>query len=359
MRRDVNIKKKILFFGTQMETGGAQKLILDKANWFCENGHEVFVVFLYDKEGLHEEWKRNNTFIILNLLANPNSKIQIVEIVPSIFRFLKFLIYNKIDIVESFTIHSNVFSLPLSWLVGVKARIATYHGPVSNIPNWLQFSHKIILNSNIVTKIIAVSDEGGRNLRNKLNIKSDKLQIVHNGVKLEEIKKDVNIPDYYKEFNIPKNGIVGLGVGRLVNQKNFRMAFEVFYDIAKQYKNVYLLIAGDGDNYSQLENIIEQKNLQNCVKLLGIRKDILFLIQFSDYYISTSNSEGMSLALLEAMSFGLPIIATKVQGVNEIFSAEENEMLLEIGNKKELSTALKRMMGFTQLSGEHKCLNFA
>ncbi|MBK8782820.1 MAG: hypothetical protein IPO22_13660 [Anaerolineales bacterium] len=59
----------ILLLGTQMATGGAQRVLLDQARWFHEHGHKVSVIFLYDKEGLYEKWQAATPVKIINLQA--------------------------------------------------------------------------------------------------------------------------------------------------------------------------------------------------------------------------------------------------------------------------------------------------
>ena len=59
----------ILLLGTQMATGGAQKVLLDQARWFHDRGYKVSVIFLYDKEGLCEKWQAFTPVKIVNLKA--------------------------------------------------------------------------------------------------------------------------------------------------------------------------------------------------------------------------------------------------------------------------------------------------
>lgn len=69
MENKSNHRLSILFLGTQMATGGAQRVLLDQARWFHEHGHKVSVIFLYDKEGLHEKWQAFTPVKIINLRA--------------------------------------------------------------------------------------------------------------------------------------------------------------------------------------------------------------------------------------------------------------------------------------------------
>lgn len=312
-----------------METGGAQKLILEKAKYFSDNGYSVQVVFLYDKEGIHDYWKSIYKFPIHNLFANPYSIVKIFGVIPSIFRFVRFLNNNKFDVLEAFTIHSNVFSIPISWLMGIKVRIATHHGKVENIPDWLNLIHKLILNSILTDTVIAVSESSGNQIRSLLQIPIEKMNIIFNGISITKPKDMVERSKYSEEFSLEENSFVGLAVGRLATPKNFPLLVTSFFLTCASINNIYLLIAGIGEKEGQIKQLILESKYADKILLLGVRTDIKDLMNFADFYISTSDNEGLSIALLEAMSMRMPIIATNVEGVKEILNHRENGLVVE------------------------------
>ena len=134
----------ILLLGTQMATGGAQKVLLDQARWFHERGHKVSVIFLYDKEGLHEKWQAFTPVKIVNLKAfrgHGKGLENIFPFIKGLFSLWGFLRREKIDVIETFTHDSNMVALPIAWLARVPVRIATHHGVIEGFSRWRMFIH--------------------------------------------------------------------------------------------------------------------------------------------------------------------------------------------------------------------------
>jgi glycosyltransferase involved in cell wall biosynthesis len=101
-----------------------------------------------------------------------------------------------------------------------------------------------------------------------------------------------------------------ISVGRLVAVKGFPMIIDAVHQLRSRFPDLLLLIAGDGDQQAELENQVAALQLQDHVRLLGKRDDVPALLDASDVYVSASSMEGMSVAILEAMAAGLPVIAT-------------------------------------------------
>lgn len=108
---------------------------------------------------------------------------------------------------------------------------------------------------------------------------------------------------------------------------------------------VCLHIGGNGE-VEKLKGLIEVKGLQDVVTYEGWadeeRKSYLFSL--SDAFVLPSYTEGLPVSILEAMSYGLPIIATRVGGIPELVSDNENGILFEAGNKEEMYESIKVLM---------------
>ncbi|MBM3126487.1 MAG: glycosyltransferase family 4 protein, partial [Chloroflexi bacterium] len=120
----------ILFLGTQIATGGAQKVLLDQARWFIDRGHTVTAAFIYDKEGLHKKWQEANAFPIICLCAfraGAGALEKSLSVIRGLWSLWKLVYRERYDVIETFTLDSNVLGLPLAWWAGIPVRIATYH----------------------------------------------------------------------------------------------------------------------------------------------------------------------------------------------------------------------------------------
>jgi glycosyltransferase involved in cell wall biosynthesis len=105
-----------------------------------------------------------------------------------------------------------------------------------------------------------------------------------------------------------------------------------------------LLLVGDGVLQPQLKRMVMELNIQDSVEFLGLRTDIIDLLQQSWGYVLPSRGEGMPNALLEAMACGLPCIATRVSGSEDILVDGVNGLLVESEQPVELAHALRRLV---------------
>jgi len=117
-------------------------------------------------------------------------------------------------------------------------------------------------------------------------------------------------------------------VGRLATQKGHSYLLEAIARVVNEFPNAKFLFAGDGPLRAELETRVDALNIRNYVWFLGIRNDIPLLLSMCDGFILPSLWEGLPIALLEAMYAGLPVIATDVEGVDEIIKDGENGLLV-------------------------------
>jgi glycosyltransferase involved in cell wall biosynthesis len=106
----------------------------------------------------------------------------------------------------------------------------------------------------------------------------------------------------------------------------------------------HALIVGDGPDRSLISAAIAEAGLTDRVELLGDRSDVPNLLARSDIFVLATHSEGMPLALLEAMAEGLPVVASAVGGMPEIIQDGKNGLLVPAGNPVALARALHRLM---------------
>jgi len=109
--------------------------------------------------------------------------------------------------------------------------------------------------------------------------------------------------------NLPKE-LVLLSVGRLHQQKNFSLLIKAYDLFRRNHPQAKLWIVGDGPLLSSLGNLVDELGLQNCVKFFGWHKNLERFYHRADLFIFASNWEGLGWVILEAMNYGLPVVAT-------------------------------------------------
>ncbi len=334
----------ILFLGTQMAIGGAQRVLLDQADWFHAHGYRVVVAFLYDRDHLHERWKATSAYPVYDLEAyKPGSGLprQTLDLLGAMIRLWRLLLRERFDVIETFTFDSNIPGMILSWLAGVPLRIATHHGKVGNVSRLQEKLHLIIAKLT-ASVIVAVSSQVCKDLV-AAGLDARKIVVIPNGV-TASVPNEPARTKVQREFDADQGKIVLLSIGRLVYQKAHNVLIDAMRIVRAKATNVVLYIAGEGQLRKPLEAQIREAELGECVHLLGNRIDIPELFTLTDIFVLPSRWEGLPMALLEAMDAALPVVATKVEGVDEVVENDVQGLLVPPEDAPALAQAILRLV---------------
>ena len=140
----------------------------------------------------------------------------------------------------------------------------------------------------------------------------------------------------------PDDGIVLIAVGRLDPIKRHDLMFEALAGL-KENARCRLKIVGDGPERESLQARAEELGIGSRVEFLGQRNDIPDQLSSADVFLLVSDSEGMSLSLIEALACGLPVIATHVGNNEALIKAKESGILIAPGSRTELEAAISRL----------------
>lgn len=186
------------------------------------------------------------------------------------------------------------------------------------------------------TYLIALSERWRTFYIQSLELRPEKVVVLPNAVKVPE-----KIPhrDHF--------GIVSLVfLGRIGQRKGTFDLVKAFADLSPEIQTqATLTIAGDGEG-SQLKSLISSLDLAKYISVINWldaeQRDVL--LEKSDIFILPSYNEGLPMALLEAMSWGLPVITTPVGGIPELVHSEENGLLVQPGDLVKLAAAMQRLI---------------
>jgi glycosyltransferase involved in cell wall biosynthesis len=135
-----------------------------------------------------------------------------------------------------------------------------------------------------------------------------------------------------------------ISIGRLTKQKNFDFLIKNFKIIKSQYTNLKLIIIGDGEDKIYLKKLINELNMEEDVKIVGHKDNIYNYLINSDYFISTSNWEGSSLAMIDAAYIGLPILCSDCpSGRKEFIDNDKRGYLYLSNNEKDFHDKFIKM----------------
>lgn len=178
-----------------------------------------------------------------------------------------------------------------------------------------------------------------------LGYPEEKIEVLLNPVDTDYFHiRNVNSKQIRTELDIPGNAIVLANIAKLSTQKNQTFLIDCIAEIKENNQNIYLLIAGDGPNEQELKNRINEKQVQDRVKLLGPRSDIRELLGASDLFVLSSKWEGLPISLLEAMAMELPSLITDVGGISEIIDHGQNGLFYDISHPGDFVESLGKLV---------------
>jgi glycosyltransferase involved in cell wall biosynthesis len=171
-----------------------------------------------------------------------------------------------------------------------------------------------------------------------------KVRIVANGVDVAAIDAARPGKAVRRELGLPEGvPVIGL-VGRLDHWgKGHRELFTAMARLRERHP-VHALIVGGGRREAEVRELVAGLGLTGAVHFLGPRHDVPDLLHAMDIFVLPSHSEGLSLALLEAMAAGLPVIATAVGGLPEVVTDGDNGLLIPPRDAGALAGALERLL---------------
>jgi glycosyltransferase involved in cell wall biosynthesis len=190
-----------------------------------------------------------------------------------------------------------------------------------------------------VGRYIAVSHDVARRLRATFGWPSHKIEVIHNAVRLERYGRPVD-PELRSQLSGPANRPVVLTVARLDVQKGL----DVLLVAATRVSEARFVIAGEGGERRKLEALAGGLALGDRVLFLGHRTDIPELLAASDVFVLPSRFEGSSLAILEAMAAGKPVISSAIGGTDELIVSRESGLLVPSDDADALTAALTRVL---------------
>lgn len=153
---------------------------------------------------------------------------------------------------------------------------------------------------------------------------------------------DLNKKEFKKSLGLDEDDFVLTSVGELNKNKNTLRLIDVIKSIDNP--KVKYLICGQGPLKEKYEEQIKKYNLEERVKLLGFRKDIPDILTITDLYIMPSYREGLSKSMMEAMCYGLPVIASKIRGNIDLIGDNEGGILCSPDDNAEFATAIKKFV---------------
>lgn len=346
--------KKILYLITQSKYGGAQKYLLDLAEYF---GHDnEIVIAVGDKKApddyfFEQAKKLNVRVVVLNHLVRGISLVQAYE---ALWEIRKLLRNEQPDIMHINSSMAGVVGSLAAWLYHfdplnkIVRVVYTAHGFVFNEP--LTFWRKQMyiflekFSASFKAAIITVSEyDKIAGLKHKI-APAGRFVVIPNGLDYSSM---VFLPraQARQELGLPSgDGHFVFGVlASLYPTKGLPYLLRAFHEVQQLRPQIALVIMGQGPESESLKNLISQLQLEKKVTITYRPLAWPYLKAF-DSYVLSSVKEGFPFSLLEAAAAGLPVIATKVGGLPEIIDSEATGIIVPAADVSALAKAMEQLM---------------
>ncbi len=294
----------ILFMLETGGPGGAETVLLNVVSNLNRKEFRPYVVLL--KKGWAYERLQEVTGDVHVISSRRGYDLSLIA---KIYKFIK---DNSIHIVNSHLKDMNVYSSIAARLVGVP-HVAVEHGNVHLGPLSLQKKVKVKLTNTFTTRYIAISRYTLGKLKNIIG-DDRKIKVIYNGVRDGVLQRAVS----KSTLGFDREDFLVLNLANLYPVKNHKSLIAVAKRVVEAEPGTRFLIAGRGEMEGELSHMIHALGLDKNVILLGYRSDAERFLSACDAYLQTSVSEGLPVSVIEAMSYGKPVVATDVGGTAEL-----------------------------------------
>jgi glycosyltransferase involved in cell wall biosynthesis len=187
------------------------------------------------------------------------------------------------------------------------------------------------------TRLVAVSNQMSEFYRERVAWRRDRIAPIHNGIRPPRTETPVT----RESLSIARDDVVLICVGRLIPLKRVQDAIQALRSIDGAAAAT-LVVVGEGPELPQLQALAAQLGVAERVKFLGARRDVPALLRISDIFLQCSDTEGLSMSIIEALHAGLPCIVTQVGGNPELVRQDENGALYRHSDLAALTALLRR-----------------
>ena len=327
---------KIVQLCTQMESGGAQRVAILLAEGLRERGYDVEVWFLYVKRPTYLNFPG-----VRVLLEHKPSALDYTKILTKLWEWLRLY---KPDVLITHSHYSNMLGQLAARLIRIPKRIAIQHLPLFNYPKSTRWANLVLGSTGFFTTNVAVSESVMDSAANYPASYRAKLTTIYNGI--PSLKGENSLKEVRKHWRIPENVPLLINIGRLARQKNQAILLEALLHLPK----AHLVIGGDGELKETLQKQVIKLQLQKRVHLLGEiePQDVWKLLSISNVFVFPSIYESMGLAIVEAMSSGLPVIASDIPAIRETMG--DAGILVPADSGKEIAKAVQKILDSPELA---------
>lgn len=320
----------VLHIISSLKIGGAEILLVDLINQLKAQGIDNHVIYFHDGPVAQR----------LRALKIPLYNVKgIISLYDPYFFYSLARIIKKInpDCIHTSLWAANfagrivakLFGYPILSAVHTDVR---YEGAVRNGLDHFSFF--------LSNRIIAVSDLAADSLIKKKWVTAQKIMVIKNGVDSYSVQQKAKQASIIRsDLNLAASDFVIGSVGRFISNKNYSMLIEAFKNIKQKISSAKLVLVGMGPEEQTLRAIVQELALTESVRFV-VGKLAYGYYPLFDCFVLSSHQEGLSIALLEALCFKLPVITSSANGQHDVIKHGFNGILINAADRLALENAI-------------------
>ena len=335
--------KVVLLCRVDGNFGGVERNILTLAHGFDKSRYTPVIVGL-GQEG--ELLRQGREAGIETEFISMKSRLQ----TPRAAGLLAGIAHNRqADLLHTFGLRSNMIAAwirrfhkinSIPWMIRLPNINSTdYRNPLRS---W--FSHG--LNNALIRRADAlqVISPQLKAYMESLKNRPTNIFTIFNGVDPERFDPSLFNRSIRADHKLNEDTVLLGSVGRLDSIKAYDILINAFADLKHECDNLALMLVGDGPQRPTLQKMIDDYNLQDSIFITGFKEDVRPYLAAFDIYVCSSHSEGVPMAMLEAMSMALPVVSTRVGGIESLIEEDSTGALIPAGNMDALIEAIKSFL---------------
>ena len=335
------MKATVLFFSTSSGPGGAERLITKLAGALDRRSFRS-VVCLFRPGWLKDQCERHGipTYVI------PNKGVLDFSWLICFFRLIE---DEKVSIIHAHEFDAIVHGTMAAFFARIPV-VATIHGKNYF---WEKASRRMAYRFvSRYAKMVAVSQDLKKFVIERVGIPSERIRVIYNGIDQHPLVNASDVKQCLNELELTDDQQVVGVVGSLYPVKGHRYLLEAVPSVVEQCPQARFVIVGRGDQEKVLTEQVKRLGIGKYVRFLGLRQDIPRLLSIMDVFVLPSLSEGLSMATLEAMAAGKPVLATRVGGNPELVIEGETGLLVPSEDSHALGIGIVRILNDGELAGK-------
>lgn len=334
---------KIAYVATPISFGGAERVSLHFLQHVDRSKFEIEPILFVRPWEPDNLFTKEVSFLGYHYFTIPvamSAKDNVFRILRCLRNLYQIIKGNSYDLIHTHGYLADLLGILVSKITKVPV-ISTCHGFISGDAKLFLYNNLDLIALRYCNKVIAVSDSIKKILVghavgiNKISVIENTTPVIVSG-----FDTDARRNSKRKSLNIRTTDLLLGYLGRLSHEKGIVHLLESMRMLDSLPQPVTLVIVGDGPQREELQAVVKSNGLVNRVIFAGFQQDIRDWLAAIDVFVLPSVSEGTPLALLEAMSFGVPCIASAVGGIPRIIDSGVDGILVPPGRPEEIRDAI-------------------